>query len=84
MSIDSVIRARLLSHSSEWTWVGPRFLTAPGVTLVRSVTDERWTFVVGEQLGYVKLSIVTHMQIEMARALNRVPYAPAINLTRAL
>jgi hypothetical protein len=76
MGLDSLIRARLFSHPSEWSWVGHRFLTAPGVTLVRSVTDERWTFVVGEQLGYVKLSLVTHMQIEMARALKRIPDTP--------
>jgi hypothetical protein len=76
MGLDQVIRARLFSHSSEWSWQGPRFLNGPGVTLVRSVTDERWTFVVGEQLGYVKLSLVTHMQIEMARALKRIPETP--------
>jgi hypothetical protein len=76
MGLDSLIRARLFNHPSEWIWVGRRFLTAPGVTLVRSVTDERWTFVVGEQLGYVKLSLVTHMQIEMARALKRIPDTP--------
>tara|TARA_R110002153_G_C13214929_1_gene488226 strand:+ start:852 stop:1091 length:240 start_codon:yes stop_codon:yes gene_type:complete len=73
MGIDRVIRARLFSHPSEWSWRGSRFLNAPGVTLVRSVTDERWTFVVGKQLGYVKLSLITHLQIEMARALKRIP-----------
>ena len=73
MSLDSVIRNRILSNSSEWFWDGPRFLKAPGVTLCRTVTDERWTFCVGEQLGYVKLSHLTHACIEMARLLKNIP-----------
>jgi hypothetical protein len=77
MSIDSVIRDRLFSHPSEWSWRGSRFLKANGVTLVRSLHDERWTFVVGGHMGYVKLSLVTHLQIEMARALKRIPDATA-------
>jgi hypothetical protein len=73
MSIDSVIRDRLFNHPSEWSWRGPRFLKAKGVTLVRGLYNERWTFVVGEQMGYVKLSLITHLQIEMARALRYIP-----------
>lgn len=72
MGIDSIIRGRLLNHSHEWLWDGPRFLKAPGVTLVRG-SDERWTFVVGESLGYIKLSYVTHGCIEMARMLRNIP-----------
>jgi hypothetical protein len=73
MGIDSVIRGRLFSHPEEWSWRGSRFLIAPGVTLVRTVGEERWTFVVGEQLGYVRLSLATHLQIEMARMLKYIP-----------
>jgi hypothetical protein len=72
MGIDSVIRGRLFNHPDEWCWSGSRFLKAPGVTLVRTVGDERWTFVVGEQLGYIKLSLATHYQIEMARKLKHI------------
>jgi hypothetical protein len=72
MGLDSVIRGRLLNHSKEWSWDGPRFLKAPGVTLVRSLSSGRWAFVVGKQLGYVDLSLITHAQIEMARALRLI------------
>ncbi len=73
MSLDTVIRNRIFSNPNEWSWDGPRFLKAPGVTLCRSVIDNRWTFCVGEQLGYVKLSRLTHACIEMARLLKSIP-----------
>ena len=73
MGINAIIFDRLMNHPSEWFWDGPRFLKGPGVCLVRSLSDGRWTFVVGEQLGYIKLSYITHTAIEMSRMLRRIP-----------
>jgi hypothetical protein len=72
LSIDSIIRGQLYGHSVEWSWDGPRFLIGPGIRLVLA-SDDRWTFVVGDQRGYVKLSRFTHACIEMARALKSIP-----------
>ena len=72
MGIDSIIRDRLFSHPDEWAWSGPRFLNGAGIHLVRGF-DERWTFVVGEQRGYIKLSVFTHGCIELARLLKNIP-----------
>ena len=71
-NIDQIIRDRLYNHPNEWQWEGNRFLKGNGITLVLSANDERWTFVVGNQIGYIKLSYLTHCCIEMARKLKHI------------
>lgn len=72
MSLDRIIRERLQSHPEEWAWNGSRHLLGPGVRLVRP-NGQLWSFVVGERLGYVTLSVQTHFCIQMALLLRRIP-----------
>ena len=72
-ALDRIIRERLFSHPEEWSWNGPRFLDGAGIHLVKSLTDNRWTYVVGEQRGYIKLSWLTHSCIELSKRLRDIP-----------
>jgi len=73
MSLDRIVRDRLFNHPEEWSWNGPRFLNGGGIHLVKSLMDDRWTYVVGEQRGYIKLSRFTHACIELSRKLRDIP-----------
>ena len=64
--LEKIILNSLKNEPNQWTCEDGRFLinTAHGIRLVRPVASpSRWTFVLGEQLGYITMSRLADLRL---------------------
>lgn len=74
MSLDRVIRESWESEPEKWAWNGRWALIGPGIRLELPCGEHvRWSVVVGDRIGHVELSALTHLCIETAWALAEIP-----------